>query len=432
MVTNKLLYSNDLEDLKAVLTAMIALTETLEIFTEEYLGVKREARKLRLRRLQYQARLKQIEASNAKPEDLQDDHYCYTTSPTVLIRANLSWPDLPVLKRRKPSKLKGIAGDASKTAPPETKGKEYTRLSLSEAIRDNTRFYNWYRLLIVRLKRLLDVINNLPHHVEGYRHFVQQMNWIANPIFAHLAYAYYAPIFASEVFFAAKHIIPGFWMGEKEASLGTYRRTLLQLDKRWFNWGNDGVWLTVGLVNCFVLVGVLSPVAAYLTVGLYAFDVAMAAVRAAIELGRILRLRRQYQRDLRLATTDEERQYLTSMLHHLDKQGLYQFLRMSISLANTTGLLLGMCLTIPALAAINPIIPLVGVSIVLLVMITQFILSWQLEKRLRPDNGIKSRDFSFFKVPAEPAGSRPRTGSIPRSRTEGDHLGDFAVKSVLT
>src|SRR3989338_6818892 len=67
MVTDKLLYCNNQDELANVLQDIIALTELLEEFTADYLAIKRDARRLKARRLQYQAILEQLRLGAAAP-----------------------------------------------------------------------------------------------------------------------------------------------------------------------------------------------------------------------------------------------------------------------------------------------------------------------------------------------------------------------------
>lgn len=248
---------------------------------------------------------------------------------------------------------------------------------------------NWYRLFIVRLKRIMDAATKLSGVAKEYIEGMGLVNLIAIPIVSHLAYLFYLPRLIDNVFFMTLHLMPGPWMGEKELSLGLGTRLFFQVDKRYFLIGNDFSWALVGIINCFVLTGVLSPFASYLTVTLYAFDVLLAGVRAVIELYRLNRLRNFYKQQW-LKATPEDRKQIEALQAELSKRMIYDSLRLGLSVFTTLGLFLGMCLTIPAIASLNPVIPLVGASFIVVFALATFICG-KILSHYQPDKKVTDK-----------------------------------------
>ena len=93
-------------------------------------------------------------------------------------------------------------------------------LSLSQEIRDNTAFSNWFRLLFTRSKRVLNFLDILDTGSVAFRNFVAILDKYTNPVIAYLAWCFFLPRLTTNLFLAAKHIIPGAWMSEEEQSLG--------------------------------------------------------------------------------------------------------------------------------------------------------------------------------------------------------------------
>lgn len=261
------------------------------------------------------------------------------------------------------------------------------RVSLSQKIRETTSTVNWPRLLLIRIKRLLEAIAALSENYKVFKRFVLTMNKFSKSTLAYLAWAFYVPRLAVNIFLIWKHLFPGFWMEEEEKSLGWWLRLKIQLSRRWFELANDSAWSAVGLINCFILIGTLSPAAVYVTVALYAFDVFLAIVRAYVELNRLQGLKKQYVEMGHGLESDEQQNELQAYQQRLNAKIKYERLRLGLSVATTASLFAAMCLTLPFFAAITPLIPLVGVSLVVAVCLLSYVLG-KLFERCKPDEKI--------------------------------------------
>lgn len=248
-------------------------------------------------------------------------------------------------------------------------------LDLTGKIRTITADVNWPRLFIVRVKRVFDVSATLAQNAQAFRHFADSLNNIAGPIFAWLAWLFYIPRLITNLLVFAKHVFPNRWMSQEEKDLGWKLRLKLQWQNLWFELANDLVWAAVGLINCFLLVGCLTPAAAYLTVALYSFDVILACIRAYKELNDIKQYKLQLKEDDSLSEPVKER-----MLTELNIKYRYECMRLGLSIATTTSLFIAMSLTIPVLTAVSPIFPMVGVSLVIVVCLVSYGLGKYFEK----------------------------------------------------
>jgi len=309
-------------------------------------------------------------------------------------------------------------------------------LSFSQQIRNTTLNSNWYRLLLIRCKRVLDAVDALGTGSLKYRQFVGVMDKYANPVLSYLGWCYYLPRLLVNLFLVLKHTIPGFWMGEEEKSLGWTLRFKAQMQRRWFELGNDIAWVTIGLLNCFLFTGMLSPIATYLTVIFYGYDVGMAAYRAYLELTRLYDLQKQYAA---LDIRDEGEDYKKELADYqvaISQRIHFEKIRLAHNVATTAAIFITMSFAIPALA-INPIIPLIGAVALVLVCLVSFTLLQILEKyrpkdTIDPDFVLSREPVSAIASPKEPAIAIARLGifaqkieSNTRSFSAGAKGGSF-------
>lgn len=248
--------------------------------------------------------------------------------------------------------------------------------SVSKVIHDNISVINRYRLFTLRIRRMLIVLAPVLHDFEM---FCQWMKWVEDwtaSLVAYLAWMNLLPRLLKNLFLLGKHTIPiTLWMNEKEMSLAALARFKAQLERHWFELLNDLVTVSVGLVNCFVLVGAAN---AYLGVGLLAFDVVLAAWRGHYELKRLQEIKAIY--------VDPQNETETNYLVCLEKRIAYEELRHEIAIANTILLVSAGVLTSPAFA-LSLIVPLLGASLAVITTIVNFTANNAIEK-YRPNDRI--------------------------------------------
>lgn len=284
------------------------------------------------------------------------------------------------------AKLADLKGYSLPTDVPEVDAVN-VGISLSQQIRETTLNKNWYRLLLVRIKRLLDLIDTVGTGSAGFRQFVVLMDKYTNPVLPYLAWCFLLPRLMTNLILTIKHTIPGSWMTEEEQSVGWASRLAIQLQRRWFELGNDSVWVAVGVINCFLLTGVLAPVGMYVTVSFFAYDIVLGSLRACIELNRLYRLQQEYTELLVGEKNEGSRNSLLNFQKQLQKRIDFDIFRLAINVTTLTVIFLAMCFAIPAFA-LNPVIPLIGATCLVAVSLVSFIVS-RCQEQDRPNDAIE-------------------------------------------
>ena len=274
--------------------------------------------------------------------------------------------------------------------------------SPSKAIRDLTVTVNWPRLFLFRVRRLLITISPLTVDFSRYRRFVSAMERHVGPAVPYISWIFFAPRLLTNLFLTMKHVLPGPWMGEHEHALGWQTRFIAQMQRRWFELGNDAVWLTAGLINCFVLTGILGPISFFVGAGCQAFDLALASVRAHIEINRLKKIEKTYVDMLTNPLLEpDDRKQIQDYLSHLQHRITHEKKRVYLSVINNSVLLLAVILILPVFASI-PVIPLIGAILAVLNTILCYNAMKYIDQH-KPSDKIQKeslqRRCSFFNTP---------------------------------
>lgn len=294
--------------------------------------------------------------------------------------------------------------------PPEANKTPAKPGFFAQKVRINTAWLNWPRLFTVRARRVLTTLVQIPRiqQFENFCWFVRYTDQYVNPVLSHISWLFYIPRFAMNIILLFKHLIPGPWVEEKERELAFLIRLETQLQRRWFELGNDTIWLTSGLLNCFVFTGVLSPIGMYVTIACFLFDVFWAGLRAFIEFRRLDNLEKQYaSMSLNSDNPDELKEY-QEYQEYLQQSKAFEQQRLLTSVMSTSALFIAMCFAIPALT--NPVSLFIGALLVISITTITYLRVQHLEV-LRPANKIRElntpvyADFlkkeGLFKLPAE-------------------------------
>ncbi len=281
-------------------------------------------------------------------------------------------------------------------------------LSFSQEVRNKTIQSNLYRLLFTRTKRCLDLIARLDSSASWYRTIIRNLDKYTDPVLPHLMWIFFVPRLFVNLSLLIKHTVIGPWMtSDKEKSLGFFIRLQAQLQRRWFELANDLAWISVNTINCFVLVGLLAPVAAYLGIAFFGYDILLSVGRTCIELKRLYDLQKYYQN---LYNRSENKEEIQEHLDVLRRQINFEKLRLGAHITLTTCIFLAMCCFAPLFAG-NPIIPLIGASILVLICLINFALV-PILNHYRPKDAIPSgiTKLGFFapqEVTPEPDNNLP-------------------------
>ena len=233
--------------------------------------------------------------------------------------------------------------------------------SPSKTIREMTATANFPRFLVLRMRRLLIVARPFMKDFVRSCYLIERMEQFTSPAVAYLAWIYFIPRLSTNIFLTAKHLIPcTWWMSPQEMALGWQTRLTAQLDRCWFELGNDIAALTVGLLNCFVFIGAWAPISLYVSTALMAFDVGLACVRVYVEIGRLKKLEAQYKQMLaETVPNSEDHQQIKSYIEHMGIRIAYEQKRLYLSVINATILCIAVALALPTFA-VNPIVPLLA------------------------------------------------------------------------
>lgn len=270
---------------------------------------------------------------------------------------------------------------------------------------------NLYRLIVTRSNRCINILNTVITQNQIFNMIMQNASVFTMPLFAYLGWAQHFPRLVLNTFLALKHIIPGGWMSEYERSLSLGARFKGQVQRRWFEFGNDLVWFVAGVLGCFVFVGASAPVAAYISVAAFAFDIVYASVRAFMELSRLYKLRGEYQLQQQKTSDEEGRQAISSHIEAIQRRIDFEILRHSIITLNTIAVFAGMLVALPVFA-LSPAALLASAVFIVAVWGVTFYALHKMEE-YRPNDTL---------IPPSPT-KEPVKKSTPASQ-----IGLFAVK----
>lgn len=257
-----------------------------------------------------------------------------------------------------------------------------------KTVREITIATNWFRLLALRLRRLFITVSPLLDKYEHYGRVINIIDKYALPALLHISWLFFAPRLVSNLFLLMKHLIPGSWMSEQEKSLSWSVRFRGQIQRRWFEFGNDGPWVAFGIVNCFVLTGALAmPVGIYVGFAMQVYDAALAIIRAYVELGRLSKLKERYNKLSNEPSSFAEKKQLASFLENLEKRMAYEKKRLYVQVINTTAIALAGSLAL-SLFAFNPMLAVIGAALSVLTTFTIYIAVKWIEGQ-KPEDKVK-------------------------------------------
>ena len=203
-----------------------------------------------------------------------------------------------------------------------------------------------------------------------YSSITGSMDHILLPALSYAAWLFFLPRALVNLSLTYKHVVPGSWMGPRERALGWQTRFKTQMERRWFELGNDIAALVVNLLNCFLFVGALSPLGLYVVGMSLTFDVALASLRAYIEISRLKKLEEKYRGMLVGDLSDDERVETERYIAHLNQRITYEQKRLYIQIMIAAALLIAFAMTFPIFA--NPIVPIIGAVLAVLTTIAWY------------------------------------------------------------
>lgn len=241
---------------------------------------------------------------------------------------------------------------------------DISTLGFEKNIRNYTLLYNWPRNFVIRSRRFFLSLDLCLTDYITYHKTLLKIEKFSLPIVTYIAWIFFAPRLFVNIFNFLKHTIPGFWMDDKEREIGIQERISAQIPERWFELANDCIWFTGGILNCFLFVGSLAVGSFYLLFYLQAYDVVASSIRLYVETRRMQEISSIYKND------DKTRKYLANQTYHEQK-------KLTLLIFQNSFLLLSLGLILPFFA--NPIMGLVGASLLVITTIVCFVISLYLE-----------------------------------------------------
>lgn len=253
------------------------------------------------------------------------------------------------------------------------------------------------RLVLVRAVGLTRNLKPFFEIAEGTapHRFFGVLDFAASRVFSHMAWAFFLPRLLTNLAVLSKHVFLIGDIDEKERQLAWQQRFRMQFKRRWFEIGNDLVWCVNNLLSAFVYLGSIAPVGAYISLGLYFYDVLMVCLRSAIEIGRLSSIESEYRAKHQDCRDDD------AFLLQIKAQYHYELKRLALSLFNTVGTFAAILMMIPAFAGI-PVLTAVATSLLLAVTVSNWIVgNWVLKAPSDPDlSTLESEDLPPALPPA--------------------------------
>lgn len=264
---------------------------------------------------------------------------------------------------------------------------------LSVTVRSATPVYNFPRTLLARVIRLLNMIATALKNSNDFKIIAGLVNTLFSHFINFLSFTFFLPRLVINLFCLAKHTIPRHWINGKEKDIMFSSRFLAQLKRRWFEIGNDIVWISLGILNCFILVGTLAPILPYVTLAAFIYDVFATSIRLYTEIKNL----KQFQAKLdtsELHPKDAIKYREHTMFNiELEKE------RLLLAVLSTTALAIAMIICLPPLV-ISSVIPIIAASLLVAITVLTYIANQAIERK-RPNKDITSLSAphsAFFKL----------------------------------
>ncbi len=233
----------------------------------------------------------------------------------------------------------------------------------------NTQNTNPIRLYLVRGRRFLFLLS---HILKNYYNYTSWFIWADAYVATFLAWVgflFFLPRLIYDL--GMLYGIPGFEsdfnypkMQQDEILLNSSARFNAQWYRLWPNLVNDVAWLASGIFLCFVLIGAKLPLAIFLSVVMQFYDVIMVSIRAHYELSSLDRLMKEHRNIL----SDSNREYMACLEKNIQRERSL----LALAFGNALVLFCGIGLALPVVAALHPLLPLIGAGIVICMTVIFF------------------------------------------------------------
>lgn len=275
------------------------------------------------------------------------------------------------LRRDRQLYQKWLNGKSDNSEENEGNDDAISSFSLMKVISRVTIGSNWYRLFLLRLRRLMVVAKAASETIPDQRNWIQFMEEVTANFVRYFAWIFFLPRLSANLTVFSRHVIPCFTR-RKENELPFTARLIAHFQRQWFDIFNDAPWFSGGVVICFMLVGSLAPIALYVGIALQVYDVFLAMIRIHVEIGRLQNIEKEYLTKWKQSDVNEK-PYWNESLAQIRYRIQSENKRLHILLANNMVLAIAIMLALPTIA-VHPIIPIIGALMAVITTIVTFTL----------------------------------------------------------
>ena len=245
----------------------------------------------------------------------------------------------------------------------------HPELAFADEIRSFTEWVNPTRLTMQRTRKLLLALVKIITSIESYGSWVLWADDYVGPALSYLGLMFFLPRLILNLYTLAIHWFEHESMTDGEASLGSAVRFNAQWERLWPNITNDLAWAFNGMLVCFILTGSLQPLVVYLGIVMQICDLILNGIRAYNELDRFNLLEQQY---LEHQQDDPDNHLVADYLLFLHQRIEREHLLIYLSLVNFFVLFIVAGLTLPWIAALSPMVPVIGSAVAVLMTFVNF------------------------------------------------------------
>lgn len=226
---------------------------------------------------------------------------------------------------------------------------------LAGKIRENTRYYNLLlRLSSLRLYRVLNQLTKVLQDCKDYLNGLQAFKDNGGGVFfSYFSWVYFVPRILLNIYTLLSSIFDVSGLTGLEKAYGSWTRFKLQFQDLWQQLDNDLMWCTSGLMNCFILVGVIPMLGVYIMIAAQTHDFIVNCIINYIETRRLNNMMARFGRvgDL---------QDNPGLLDGLNKRAAFDKQFLFYTVANFAILLVCVAFMMPTFGSISPFIPLIA------------------------------------------------------------------------
>ena len=231
------------------------------------------------------------------------------------------------------------------------------------------------RLYALRERRLLVLLAPLIKDFANYSSWIIWADAYVAPFLMYLGAAFFLPRLIFNLCTLCDNVFDEDKMKPEAKKLGSSTRFMAQWMRLWPQLMNDLGWTISGILMCAVFIAAWQPLAIYLSVAMQFYDVIMATIRVCIDFNRLNQLAEQYENfpsDQTLSLDARYRDLHPLYCQHLKTSIQREKWLLYLALVNASVLFLAVCLSLPFMVAISPLLPIIGAVLAIIMTVINF------------------------------------------------------------